>query len=106
MRFNYIKQRLDDSQVIPLARKIMASDMPLAIAGHPVDRMSERFITLDDIKKVLKKGLLWKAKREKGSWRYTIKLDRTDLSEDHMVVIMFQSEKKLSVVTVMKQAYR
>ncbi len=43
---------------------------------------------------------------ENGGWRYRIKLDRTDLSEEHKVVVAIISENSLAVVTTMKQAYR
>ena len=84
----------------------MASGNPPHIRGHPVDRMSERFISLDDLHEVLRKGSLDGARQEKGGWRYRIKLNRTDLSEEHIVVVTILSEHSLVVITAMKQVYR
>lgn len=106
MRYDYRKQRLQDGEVIPLVRQIMASGEPPHIRGHPADRMSGRCITLDDVHEVLRKGSLDETRYENGGWRYRIKLDRTDLSEEHKVVVAIISENSLAVVTTMKQAYR
>lgn len=84
----------------------MTSGKPPHIRGHPVDRMSERFVALDDIHKVLRKGILHSVRFENGAWRYTIMLDRTELSEEHLVVVIILGEGSMAVVTTMKNFYK
>jgi len=84
----------------------MASGRKPHIRGHPEDKMVERSVRLDDIHKALREGSLDSARFENGTWRYNIKLDRPNLSEEHFVVVIICSEESIAVVTTMKRFYK
>jgi len=98
--------QLSNDEAVRLIKKIVSSGRGVGVSDHAEDRMIQRDITLGDAELVLKNGEFHEARFERGSWRYSLILDREDLSSNHIIVSAIISEVALRIVTVTNWGYK
>ncbi len=87
---------LDPSEAKKRIRKILDVGT-VAPSGHALDEMAKDDLTMVDCINVLRGGWVERGEWEHGSWRYRVRTARI------CVVVAFQSESRLAIVTAWRE---
>lgn len=102
---DYKRDRLTNETAMNIIRGVMSRSKSVLVSDHAEERMDDRKISLDDAHRVLREGEVDGARDENG-WRYSVKLDRKDLSCDHIIIVAIINIDTLIIVTVTRRDYQ